>query len=1146
MAFSFRKKQLLSFGMTKLSKLIISSGILLILSISTSGQTNPTAPAKGFNVFLHNGGNLASSEIQGALAVGGNFTLNGNYNVATQSTGSFSVGGQLIGLLVGGEVLYNSGNVLYVSSGYVKIGNGTGSTVWYQDEYGGNSNLRVTNGGFNNNPSIQLQTSAYNLGVSATNNPVIQSGLINFDSAFATMQASSNCLSTYTPNVTVYNSNLSPIPSTGLPGQIKFNLSAGLNILDVLGSDLNNVTDFIYNSNPPDANHIMIINVNAPGTFTWNVGNTSGVGLNNSPYIIYNFYNTTTLHIAGGGSIEGTVFAPYADITNTSNYSSIEGQIIANSLTTSAGGVHFAAFNANIVSCKTCSPSSSTTNVSICRNSSYSFNGTTYTTPGTYTATLTNGGGCDSTATLVLSYKSDSVFVWTGGTSTNWADGSNWCSDSLPASYTNVSIPAGVTNYPVCSALGYTNNLTIAKGASLTVTGTLQIAGAINNSGSFTDTVGTIVLNGTAAQTIPQNTFTNKTIKNLTVNNTAGVTLTDSLYITGILTPQAGTLNTNGLLTLVSSATNTAMIAQGSGNYINGAVSVQRYVPSKAERMYSFLGSPIAQSIHNSWQNQIYITGSGTGGQPCGTGNTKYNSNGFDVTITNNPSMFFYNLTKVNSNHWVSIPSTYDSLTPGIGYEVNVRGNRNSADANCANQINSSNPIAPEAVTLSVTGTVTTGNYTVPVNNPSINSYTLLANPYPAPISFEAFQASNSSVLGSKMWTYSPYNVNNYTTFSNGIVSNGAPGYDNNTSNYIASGQAFFVEPNTAGSVTFQESHKTSATVSSVQYFGATNTQLIRVGLKNTSNSLLDEVVARFNSHGSPEYVSDWDAASFSSAAQTLTIAKQTKHLAIATFSDSIKADTIPIIVKSSAAGTFNLAFSDYEGLDNSVSITLLDKYLSTTQDIRANQVYQFNVTSDTASVSASRFSIVINAPQGLPVTFTSITGKLIDGEASIKWTIANELGINQYELEHSVDGINYSLLTTIKASGASNYSAIDATPASGSNYYRIKAMGVSGNVFYSKAVQVTNTIATNNIAKIYPTLIADNTFTVQFTSMPVGNYQVLVTDMLGKVILTKQLTSPTQSIDLSNQAIASGTYQVTIFKDAERVATARVVVERK
>ena len=47
-----------------------------------------------------------------------------------------------------------------------------------------------------------------------------------------------------------------------------------------------------------------------------------------------------------------------------------------------------------------CTPTSSTTTVTAC--DSYEFNGQTYTTSGTYTATLVNAAGCDSTATLVL------------------------------------------------------------------------------------------------------------------------------------------------------------------------------------------------------------------------------------------------------------------------------------------------------------------------------------------------------------------------------------------------------------------------------------------------------------------------------------------------------------------------------------------------------------------------------------------------------------------------------------------------------------------------------------------------------------------------------------------------------------------------
>ncbi|MBP1639139.1 MAG: rhs family protein [Bacteroidetes bacterium] len=53
-------------------------------------------------------------------------------------------------------------------------------------------------------------------------------------------------------------------------------------------------------------------------------------------------------------------------------------------------------------------PSVSTTNASICRGDSYTFNGTTYTTAGTYAAQLTNAVGCDSTATLQLTVREPS------------------------------------------------------------------------------------------------------------------------------------------------------------------------------------------------------------------------------------------------------------------------------------------------------------------------------------------------------------------------------------------------------------------------------------------------------------------------------------------------------------------------------------------------------------------------------------------------------------------------------------------------------------------------------------------------------------------------------------------------------------------
>lgn len=327
------------------------TGILINIGLMVQAQS-PTTPALDFNVFVKNNARLISNQTEGPVAMGGNFSLEGNYVIAAKSAGTFKSGTVLIGLVVGGKVIYSSGNQNYVNKGYVKVGDGTGSTVWYKDNNSSNSNLRITSGKFNASPSINLQTSASNLGVSATNNPVIQSGLIDFAKAFSTMQANSKNLAAFPTNIELTNPNGdkkgTTIPSVLTNGQIKVNLKTGTNVINVTGTELNSVNGNITFNNSPDANHILIINVNAAATFNWNVWNQAGLALQHCPYIIYNFFNTTNLQIQGNNTIQGTVFAPFADITKTVNQSNIAGQVVGLSFYQSGGAILYANFIAKV------------------------------------------------------------------------------------------------------------------------------------------------------------------------------------------------------------------------------------------------------------------------------------------------------------------------------------------------------------------------------------------------------------------------------------------------------------------------------------------------------------------------------------------------------------------------------------------------------------------------------------------------------------------------------------------------------------------------------------------------------------------------------------------------------------------------------
>ena len=656
------------------------------------------------------------------------------------------------------------------------------------------------------------------------------------------------------------------------------------------------------------------------------------------------------------------------------------------------------------------------------------------------------------------------------------------------------------------------------------------IPGCINAI-SNTDTV---TYSGATAQTIPANLFVSNTLSNLKINNIAGVSIGGILNISNALFPIAGTLITGGYLTLLSTSSATVRIDQVTG-MISGNVTVQRYIPAKTARKYSLIGSPISQSIRNSWQQLIYITGVGTGGSACGStlGNgvistDKYNTNGFDVTQTNIPSMFTYSASPVNDSRWVSIPNTFSSIVSGTGYKVNIRGNRNSVDVNCNNQLETATPSAPEEVTLSATGTVNTGDIAITLNNPSVHPYTLLANPYPSPISYTFLQGSNSN-LYNKMWTFSPLGNGNYTTYSSGVIANGATGYDNVSGDYIASGQAFFVQANAAGNVTFHESHKISKTMPNTQYFGTTIIPLIRVGLKDTSNNLLDEVVVRFNSNGSQNLNKDWDAASFGGGTNTLAVLKSNNSLAIATFSDKNINDTIPLVVTSSNTGIFNLSFTDFGGIDSSLSLYLKDNFLSTTQDVRAMPSYVFSVTADTNSKGNNRFELVAKKNATL-LSINSIMAKVTanGNSAFINWTVTDSK-LGGYEIERSNDGIAFY---TIGKTSMTNF--VDSTPQVATNYYRIKVVNTDGTILYSNVVAIT--ISGLPLITIFPNPMKGKIFHVSMGNVAAGKYAVNIYNVLGQKVgeqIVSCLGGNGNYPIILNSALAVGTYSVIVREEA-------------
>jgi hypothetical protein len=523
----------------------------------------------------------------------------------------------------------------------------------------------------------------------------------------------------------------------------------------------------------------------------------------------------------------------------------------------------------------------------------------------------------------------------------------------------------------------YSENIVLKSGVILS-TGTANwvLTGNLtNNGGTIDDVSGTITLGGGSLQTITGG----GSFKNLILNNATGAVIAsgvgNTVNITGTYTPTAGTLTTNGNLTIKSSATETGRIAAGTGTYISGTVTQERFVPAKASRTWSLLASPFSQSIASSWQQQIHITGTGTGGTVCPT--LTLHSNGFDATGINTASMFVYDGTKAVNTRWTSVTGTASvNLTAGTGYRVNVRGPRSAGCGLLDGTIT-----ATSDATLSSSGTLSAanknaGSFTIDYSNNgdasvANDNYLLIGNPYPSQISFAQLRTDNSTKIGTSYAIYGPANaIGNYAYWDGATFTGANTGLNNATGDIIANGQAVFVQSSIAGgnitALAFNENQKI-ATANNGYFRTEPNPNMIRIGYMLDNGNKADEIIIKFANNGTTEQLNEHDIISMNTGSQNLKSVKGERQMAINTRPLNFIADTVALNLASTSNGTFKFHFSDFEKL--AADIYLIDRYTNTVQKINDQNDVSFSVnTSIPETKGSNRFAVVFSKKQPVMV----------------------------------------------------------------------------------------------------------------------------------------------------------------------------------
>jgi hypothetical protein len=158
-----------------------------------------------------------------------------------------------------------------------------------------------------------------------------------------------------------------------------------------------------------------------------------------------------------------------------------------------------------------------------------------------------------------------------------------------------------------------------------------------------------------------------------------------------------------------------------------------------------------------------------------------------------------------------------------------------------------------------------------------------------------------------------------------------------------------------------------------------------------------------------------------------------------------------------------------------------------------------------------------------------NFTGNIINDNAILKWTSEGETNLKEYEVEKSLDGINFSrtgIVATTNDINGSDYSFNDPEPISSVVYYRLKLPSLSGNdTKYSKIIVLYNKNALLNVSVVNPfkANLKINIFLPED-----GNVVFNLYDVFGKIVSKKniQLSKGTSRLTLDDvERLSSGMY---------------------
>ena len=175
-----------------------------------------------------------------------------------------------------------------------------------------------------------------------------------------------------------------------------------------------------------------------------------------------------------------------------------------------------------------------------------------------------------------------------------------------------------------------------------------------------------------------------------------------------------------------------------------------------------------------------------------------------------------------------------------------------------------------------------------------------------------------------------------------------------------------------------------------------------------------------------------------------------------------------------------------------------------------------------------------------LPVTLLEFRGNLNNSIAKLVWSVTSEVNMNQYSIERSADGVNFTNIATVNANNSVTSNVVNYTVndnLAGFNgttvYYRLKMIEKDGSFKNSNIISFKLSNIKGGVS-IMPNP-AVSFVNIKVAAIKDGTAAVKVIDMLGKVVLLQnsKVLIGINTFTFNNlSTLSAGTYTVQVMVD--------------